>query len=452
MSEIVPNSDALPDHSQLAELVDDILKEANKQGASAAEAAVNFSHGLSVSVRMRDVEKLEHHRDRGLGVTVYFGQRKGSASTSDWKPQAVRETVQAACDIARYTAEDSCSGLADPDKLAQKNLPELDLYHPWDLSAETAIDLAKTCEAAALDFDPHIQNSEGASVSSGNSLFFYGNSHGFAGGYPTSRHSLACSVIAQEDNNGMQSNYWLSTARDRSLLEPAQAVGNKAAERALKRLGSQRLQTQEAPVLFSAEMARGLIGHFLGAISGGSQYRKSSFLLEHAGKSVFPDYLNIQEDPHLAKAFGSAPFDGEGVATQARDLVRGGVLQGYILDSYSARRLGLETTGNAGGIHNIIVEPGAFGFNELLKEMGTGLVVTQLMGQGVNILTGDYSRGATGFWVEQGEIQYPVEEITIAGNLRDMFQRIVRVGNDVDRRSSVLCGSLLIERMTVAGQ
>ena len=452
MSEAVRSNATLPDQAQLAELVADILKESDKQGASAAEAAVNFSHGLSVSVRMREVEKLEHHRDRGLGVTVYFGQRKGSASTSDWKPQAVRETVRAACDIARYTAADDCSGLADPDKLAQKeHFPELDLYHPWDLSTETAIDLAKTCEAAALDFDSHIQNSEGASVTSGSSLFFYGNSHGFSGGYPTSRHSLACSVIAQ-DESGMQSNYWLSTARDQTILEPAQAVGNKAAERALQRLGSQRLRTRQVPVLFSAEMARGLIGHFLGAVSGGAQYRKSSFLLEHAGKPVFPDYFNIREDPHLRKAFGSAPFDAEGVATRSRDLVRNGVLQGYILDSYSARRLGLETTGNSGGIHNILVEPGVLGFAELLKEMGTGLVVTQLMGQGVNILTGDYSRGATGFWVEQGEIQYPVEEITIAGNLRDMLLHIVHAGNDVDRRSSVLCGSLLIERMTIAGQ
>lgn len=452
MAEVVRSNDTLPDQSQLAELVADILKEADKQGANAAEAAVNFSHGLSVSVRMRDVEKLEHHRDRGLGVTVYFGQRKGSASTSDWKSQAVRETVKAACDIARYTAEDDCAGLADPDKLAkQELLPELDLYHPWDLSAETAIDLAKTCEAAALDFDEHIQNSEGASVSSGNSLFFYGNSHGFAGGYPTSRHSLACSVIAQDDK-GMQSNYWLTTARDQSILESARAVGNKAAERALKRLGSQRLQTRSVPVLFSAEMARGLIGHFLGAISGGAQYRKSSFLLEHIGKKIFPEHFNIQEDPHLAKAFGSAPFDAEGVATQKRDLVRDGILQGYLLDSYSARRLELETTANAGGIHNIIVTPGKLDFAGLVKEMETGLIVTQLMGQGVNILTGDYSRGATGFWVEQGKIQYPVEEITIAGNLRDMFQQIIQVGNDVDRRSSVLCGSLLIERMTVAGQ
>lgn len=451
MSEIVSAEDNLPDRAQLAELVANILKEAAQQGASAAEAAVNFSQGLSVSVRMREVETLEHHRDRGLGVTVYFGQRKGSASTSDWKTQAIRDTVQAACNIARYTAEDSCSGLADPARLALGALPELDLYHPWELSTETAIDQSKNCEAAALDFDQRIQNSEGSSLSSGNSLFFYGNSNGFSGGYPTSRHSLSCAVIARDDN-GMQSNYWFSSSRDWQSLEAVQAVGSKAAERALKRLSSRRLTTQKAPVLFSAEMARGLIAHFLSAISGGAQYRKSSFLLDHAGKAVFPEFFNIQEDPHLPKAFGSAPFDSEGVTTYARDLIRDGVLQGYILDSYSARRLGLESTGNAGGSHNIIVESGPLGFDELLKEMDKGLVVTQLMGQGINLLTGDYSRGASGFWVENGEIQYPVEEITIAGNLRDMLRQITHAGNDVDRRSSILCGSLLIEQMTIAGQ
>jgi PmbA protein len=362
----------------------------------------------------------------------------------------VRETVRAACNIARYTAADSCAGLADPDLLARA-IPQLDLYYPWELATETAIEMATTGEAAALDSDPRIRNSDGCSIGSGSGLFFYGNSNGFSGGYPTSRHSLVCSVIAQDDG-GMQSNYWHTAARDHTLLEQPAAVGAKAAERALQRLGAQRLSTRSVPVLLIPEMARGLIGHFLGAIGGSALYRKASFLVDHAGRQIFPDYFNIKEDPHLPKAFGSAPFDGEGVATRARDLVRQGVLQGYILDSYSARRLGLQTTANAGGVHNIMIEPGKYDFEGLLKEMHTGLVVTQLMGQGVNTLTGDYSRGASGFWVENGEIRYPVEEITIAGNLRDMFQKILHTGNDIDTRSSIHCGSLLLDRMTVAGQ
>ncbi len=449
MSNIV-SSPALPVASELETLVSDILAEAKVQGATAAEAAASFDNGLSVTVRLGEVETLEHHRHRGLGVTVYFDRRKGSASTSDWRPAAIRETVGAACDIAQHTAADPCAGLADPDRLAD-TIPDLDLYHPWPLSAEDAIDVAQRCEAAALGHDTRIRNSEGGSVSTHNGLKVYANSHGFMGGYPTSRHGISCSVIGQDDS-GMQRDYWYTVARDSLALENAEAVGLHAAQRALRRLNGRRLSTRQVPVLFAAELARGVIGHFLGAIRGGALYRKTSFLMDHLGKRVFPECLDIREQPHLSKALGSAPFDGEGVATVERDLVSQGILQGYVLDSYSARRLGMETTGNAGGVHNATVAPGAGDLAALLKQMDTGLLVTELMGHGINLVTGDYSRGAAGFWVEDGDIQYPVEEITIAGNLARMFQDIVAVGNDVDVRGGIRCGSLLVNRMTVAGE
>jgi PmbA protein len=449
MSNIV-SSTAPPVVSELETLVSDILAEAKLQGASATEAAASFDSGLSVTVRLGEVETLEHHRHRGLGVTVYFDHRKGSASTSDWRPEAIRETVRAACDIAQHTGADPCAGLADPDRLAD-TIPDLDLYHPWPLSTEQAIDFARRCEAAALAHDTRIRNSEGGSVSTHNGLKVYANSHGFMGGYPTSRHSISCSVIGQDDS-GMQRDYWYTVARDALALETAEAVGQRAARRALRRLHGRRLSTRQVPVLFTAELARGVIGHFVGAIRGAALYRKASFLLDHLGKRVFPEFLNIREQPHLPKALGSAPFDGEGVATMERDLVSRGILQGYVLDSYSARRLGMETTGNAGGVHNAIVAPGAGDLTALLQQMDTGLMVTELMGHGINLVTGDYSRGAAGFWVERGEIQYPVEEITIAGNLARMFQGIVAVGNDVDVRGGIRCGSLLVNRMTVAGE
>jgi PmbA protein len=451
MSETVEyQSSHLPDQSQLQSLVADILAEAKVQGTTAAEAAVSFGGALSVTVRRSEVETLEHHRNRGLAVTVYFDQRKGSASTSDWQPEAIRSTVRAACDIARHTAADPCAGLADPDRLARQ-IPDLDLDHPWVLTAEEAVEIAKTCEAAALSHDTRIRNSEGGSISSHRGEVFYGNSSGFSGGYVTTRHSLSCSVIAQ-DNSGMQRDYWYGITRDPVDLESPQAVGREAAIRALNRLGSRRLSTRQVPVLFTPELARGLIGHFIAAIRGGALYRRVSFLVDHLGKPVFPGYLNIREDPHLPKGLGSAPFDNEGVATMSRDIVRGGILQGYVLDSYSARRLGMQTSGNAGGVHNVIVEPGNTGFAGLLKRLDAGLVITHLMGHGINLVTGDYSRGAAGFWVEGGEIQYPVEEITIAGNLKEMFRGIVAVGNDVDRRGNIHCGSLLLERMMVAGE
>jgi PmbA protein len=442
--------DIAAQQDRLAGLVADVLAEARAQGASAAEAAVSLGSGLSVTVRLGEVETLEYHRDRGLGVSVYFGQRKGAASSSDSSPAAIRETVRAACGIARYTAEDPCAGLADPERMARE-VPDLDLYHPWALSAEQAIELARACETAARDADARITNSEGASVASHLGLRVYGNTHGFIGGYPSTRHSLSCTVIGQ-DGGGMQRDYWYTTGRDAAKLESPEAVGARAAERTLRRLGARRITTRTTPVLFAPEAARGLLGHLVAAVRGGALYRKASFLLDRLGEPVFPAHARIHEQPHLPRALGSAPFDHEGVATSARDLVRDGVLQGYVLDSYSARKLGMQTTGNAGGVHNLEIEPGAHDLAGLIREMGTGLVVTELMGQGVSTVTGDYSRGAAGYWVEGGEIRHPVEEVTIAGNLRDMYRGLLAVGNDTDARGNIRTGSWLIEAMTIAGE
>ncbi len=433
----------------LQDIVAAILAEAKRQGASAAEAGVNAESGLSVTVRLGEVETVEHNRDKGLGVTVYFGQRKASASTSDFSREAIRETVAAACAIAKYTAEDPCAGLADAALMA-RDIPDLDLHYPWDVSAERAIALAEECETAARAVDKRITNSEGATVSSHAGYRVYGNSHGFLGAYPSSRHSVSCAVIA-DDGHGMQRDYWYTAARDSDDLENVRSVGQRAGARALKRLGGRRLSTRQAPVLLVAEVAGGLFGNFIRAIRGESLYRKSSFLLDKLGEAVFPAFMHIHEQPHLKKALGSSPFDGEGVATRARDLISGGVLKSYVLDSYAARKLDMQTTGNAGGVHNLTIDPGPLDYAGLLKEMGTGLVVTEMMGMGVNIVTGDYSRGAAGFWVENGAIQYPVEEITIAGNMREMFKGIAAVGSDVDIRGNTRTGSVLIERMTIAG-
>ncbi len=441
---------APPDPQRLESLVSDLLEEARRRGASAAEVGVSADTGLSVNVRMGEVETVEFHRDQGLGVTVYFGTRKGSASTADLRPEALRETVQAACDIARHTAEDPCAGLADPERMARE-IPDLDLDHPWGIDTERAIETALACENAARAHDARITNSEGAGVDSHRGLRVYGNTHGFLGAYASTRHSVSCSVIAGSAQ-GMQRDYWYTTARDPAELEAAEAVGRRAAERAVRRLDARRVQTREVPVVYAADVAGGLLRLFLGAIRGANLYRKASFLVDHLGKRIFPEFVRIDERPHLPKALGSAPFDAEGVATRERTLVEDGVLRGYLLDSYSARKLGMETTGNAGGVHNAIIEPGPHDLDGLLRAMGTGLLVTELMGHGFNLLTGDYSRGAAGFWVEGGEIRHPVEEITVAGNLRDMFLGLAEVGNDVDLRSGVRTGSILIERMTVAGE
>lgn len=437
---------------ELKDIVSDALKLARDRGATQAEADVSLQKGLTTTVRLGEVETVEYQRDRGMGVTVYFGKRKGSASTADLSSRAVAETVEKACDIARYTAEDECAGLADPDELA-RDIPDLDLDHPWDLSPEQAVETARACEAAGRSVDSRITNSEGASVASHRGVRVYGNSHGFLEGFASTSHSVSCVLLAQVGED-MQRDYWYSSARDARDLEAAAAIGRKAGERAVRRLGARRLATRKSRVLYAPEVARGLIGHFLGAVRGSSQYRKSSFLLGAAGQQVFPEFLALRERPHIRKALGSAPFDAEGVTTRDRDLVRDGTLQGYILGSYSARKLGLRTTGNAGGTHNLLVESAGGGvpIDNLMKQLGTGLLVTELMGQGVNGVTGDYSRGASGFWVENGAIAWPVHEITIAGNLKDMYRNIAAIGSDVDLRGGVRVGSVLISDMTIAGE
>ena len=431
-------------------IVQDLLDEAKKQGASAAEAGLSQETGLSVSVRLGDVETIEHHCSQGLGVTVYFGQRKGSASTTDLSPASIKETVSAACSIARYTSEDEFSGLPDKELLATE-FPDLDLNHPWHLGTENAIELALECEEAARNFHADITNSEGASINTHQGNYVMGNSLGFLHGYPTTRHSLSCSVLAQRGDS-MQRDYWYSVARNAINLESPKEIGKKAAERVLRRLEGRSLSTRQCPVLYSAEIASGLLASFIGAISGGNLYRKSSFLLNALDTQVFPEFIRIYEQPHLKGALGSAAYDGEGIATKSRDIVSDGILRSYVLSTYSARKLGLQSTGNAGGVRNLSITTSDLDLKAMLKQLGAGLLVTELMGQGVNILTGDYSRGAAGFWVENGEIQYPVEEITIAGNLKDMLKNIVAVGNDIDYRGNVRTGSILVERMSIAGE
>jgi PmbA protein len=426
------------------------LAVARELGASDAEVAVSVDTGLSVTARLGEVETLEYTRDRGMGVTVYRGKRKGSASTADLGESAIRETVAKAVSIAGFTAEDPCAGLPEPDTLARA-VPDLDLYHEWDVSPDEARDLAIECEAAALGFDSRITNSEGATLATHRGSRVFGNSLGFLGAYSSTIHTLSCVVVAQEGED-MQRDYWYETARDWRELGAARGIGETAATRALKRLDARKLGTTRAPVLFVPELARGLIGHFIGAVRGSSQYRRASFLLGAAGQKIFPDWFGIAERPHLLKGLGSAPFDGEGVATRDRELIHGGVLTGYVLGTYSARKLGLRTTGNAGGVHNLIVSPGSADFADLVRGMSRGLVVTELMGQGVNGVTGDYSRGAAGFWVEGGELAFPVHEITIAGNLKEMYERITAVGADVDRRGGIQTGSILIAEMTIAGE
>ena len=444
-----PQAKAGASAEQLKALVSDILAEAKRQGASSAEASVSINHGLSATVRLGEVETVEHNRDKGLALTLFFGKQSGSASTSDFSPAAMRDCVRAAATIARYTAADEFSGLADPEQLARE-IPDLDLYHPWNPGVERAIELARACEDAARAVDARITNSEGASVSSHESVDVYANSHGFIGATATTRHGISCAVIGQDDA-GMQRDYWYASARDYADLDAAEAIGRQAALRTVRRLGGRQLTTRKTPVIYEAPVATSLLSHFVGAIRGSSLYRRSSFLLDHLGKPVFAPSVRIHEQPFLKKALGSTPFDNDGVSPANRDLVRDGILQGYVLDVYSARKLGLRSTGNAGGVHNLTIEPGDKDLSGLLRQMGTGLLVTELIGFGVNNVTGDYSRGAAGFWVENGEIQYPVEEITIAGNLKDMFRGLAAVGNDVDARGNIRTGSILIESMTLAG-
>ena len=433
----------------LQQLAADVLKHARDKGATACEVDVSEGFGQSVTVRCDEVETIEFNRDKGIGVTIYAGQRKGYASTSDFSPQALRETVEAALAIARFTAEDDCAGLADAALMAS-DCPDLDLYHPWALTVDEAIALARRSEQAAFAASPLVSNSEGGSVSTQEAQFVAANSHGFMGGYPTSRHYISCSVIAGEQD-AMQRDDWYTTHRCAGQLDDAAAVGRTAAERAVARLGGRKVKTGTFPVLFEAPLAAGLLSSFVHAASGGALYRKSSFLVDHLGRQIMPSFIDIVERPHIRRGFGSAAFDSDGVATRDRDVVSGGVLEGYFLSAYTARKLGMQTTANAGGSHNLVISPGALDFAGLLARMGRGLLVTELLGHGINYVTGDYSRGAAGFWVENGEIAHPVEEVTIAGNLRDMLAGIVAVGNDVLVRGSKQTGSILIDRMTVAG-
>ncbi|CAG4885224.1 peptidase required for the maturation and secretion of the antibiotic peptide MccB17 [Georgfuchsia toluolica] len=433
----------------LRELARDVLQYAANSGATGCEVDVSEGFGQSVTVRRQAVDTIEYNRDKGVGVTVYVGQRLGHASTSDFSAAALRAAVDAALSIARFTAADPCAGLPDEALLAKK-IPDLDLYHPWQLPVEEAIDIARRCEQAAFDVSPLVKNSEGATVSVQHSHFISANSLGFMGGYPSSRHYIACAVIAGKGND-MQRDDWYSTQRRAADLAAPEAIGDYAARRALARLKARKIKTRQVPVLFEAPLAPTLIGNFVYAVSGGSLYRKSSFLLDSLGRQIFPDFMQIDERPLLKGALGSTPFDDDGVATHDRSVVKDGVLQGYFLSTYTARKLGMATTGNAGGSHNLIVKSGPHDFRGLLKQMGTGLLVTELLGQGVNYVTGDYSRGAAGYWVENGEIAYPVHEITIAGNLKDMLRGITAVGNDVLARGAKQVGSILIERMTVAG-
>lgn len=435
--------------SELLDLCRRTLDLAKATGATAAEADFSESLGQSVSVRLGEIEQIEFQQDKSLDITVYVGKRKGRASTADFSEKALQDTVKAAIDIARYTAEDDCAGLADASLMAQ-HVGDLDRYHEWDLSPEAAVDLAKQCEQAALDTDSRIENSEGAAVQTGHYQYVYGNTHGFAAHRQSTHHSISCSVVAA-DESGMQRDYWYDSACRYPDMDSPETIGQTAARRTLRRLGSRSIPTGSYPVLFDATVSGGLIGHLVGALSGGALYRQSSFLIDSIGKQILPDFLSLREEPHIPRAFGSTYFDSEGVATRPRFIIRDGIVESYFLSSYSARKLGMQTTGNAGGAHNLYLNHTHETQSDLLKEMGTGLLVTELMGQGVNAITGDYSRGAAGFWVENGIITYPVHEITVAGHLQDMYRDIVGVADDALRRSSNKIGSILIAGMTVAG-
>ena len=429
--------------------VSEVIALAKSLGADDAEVAMSRQQGLSVSTRFGEVETVEFTNDGALGITVYKQGRKGSASTADLSDAALKQSVQAAINIAKYTSVDECSGLADKEMLVMA--PEdLDLYHPKTLTTDQAIAFAKTCEDTALSFDKRITNSDGASLDSFEGFKVYGNTHGQLVGYPSSRHSLSCVMIANEKDD-MQRDYAYTVSREFDAMISAELVGQQAAKEAISRLHARKLTTGKVPVMFRADIANSLFGHLIAAISGGNLYRKSSFLLDALGKKIFPEFLTINEKPHIKKGLASSAFDSEGVITQDREIIKTGTLETYLLTSYSARKLGLQTTGHAGGIHNWIVSANGGDFADMLKQLGTGLLVTELMGQGVNVVNGDYSRGAAGFWVENGEITYPVSEVTIAGNLAEMFKGLIAVGSDTDTKGSIFTGSIILSEMQVAG-
>lgn len=435
---------------QLIDIVQQVLDSAKTHGAFASEADIGTGNGLSVTARMGDVETIEHQRDKGLSITVFMGKQKGTSNTTDFSTKAIEASVEAACTIASHAGQDEYAGLLDAKYLVEE-VPDLDLHHPWDINAEEAKQRVIECETIARNQDPRITNSDGCTLGSYSGTHIYGNSHGFINGWDWSTHSLDCTVIAEEDGK-MQRDGWYSRARDQRDMLDMDTIAREAAKRSTMKLGARKLSTRNVPVIFEAPVASSLFSSFISAISGGSIYRKSSFLLDKLNEQVFADHINVHEQPHILKGLGSSPFDGDGMETRNRDLVTNGVLQSYVLSAYSARKLGLEPTGNAGGVHNLIVDTNDKDLEGLIKEMGTGLLITEMIGFGVNQITGDYSRGASGLWIENGEIQYPVEEITVAGNLKLMFKQIVEIGNDVDKRRNIQTGSVLIEQMTLAGE
>lgn len=442
-------SDIFQQIDEVKSAISDLLDLSKQHGATSAEAVISKSKGISVSSRCQELENIEFNQEGALGITVYVGQHKGSASTADISHEALERTVKAAIDIAKYTSEDSYAGIVEKEMMAT-DIPDLDLHHPFDINPEEAIKHCLEAEASAFEHDARIVNSDGASLSSYQGFKVYGNSHGFVEGYPSSRHSISCSVIAEE-NEDMQRDYAYTVDRVFGELDSAHSIGIKAATAAVERLNARKLDTCEVPVLFHAEVASTLFGHFVSAISGGSLYRNSSFLMDSLDTQIFPEFVTIEERPHIKRGLASSPFDSEGVATIDRNIIEAGTLTTYLLTGYSSRKMGMKTTGHAGGIHNWFISQTDPDLASMLKKMGKGLLVTELMGQGVNTVTGDYSRGAAGFWVENGEIQFPVSEVTIAGNLKNMFQQIVGIGGDVERRGAVQTGSVLIEKMKVAG-
>ncbi len=435
---------------ELTRIIDSVLNQAKEMGASAAEAEVGVGSGLSANVRKGEIDKLEYERDKGLSITVFIDGQKGNSSTSDFSDVAIKESVEAAMSIAKFASRDEHAGLVEAELMATE-FPDLDLYHPWSISPEAAIELAIECEQAAFDSDKRISNSDGSVVSTYSGLNLYGNTNNFINGWNWSNHTIDCTVIA-EDSNGMQRDGWYSKAHDYNDLQSVKGISQEAARRTVARLDSRKLSTRQAPIIFEAPVASGLFSAMITAISGGSLYRRASFLLDKKGEQIFADHINISEQPFIKKALGSASFDNDGVATRERDIIKDGVLMDYVLSGYSARKLGLQTTGNAGGVHNLVIEPGKSNLDEMVKQMGTGLLITDMIGFGVNQITGDYSRGASGFWVENGELAYPVEEITVAGNLVDMYKNIISIGNDVDPRGNILTGSVMIDTMTIAGE